>query len=109
IGAAYIDVDEWRDKPRRHRYVHGGFKGTKTRFSFYFPEKPNYQGRFIQYLEGGAGGHENLLAAGGYGESMNYNWLFDLCFDELGGFMCESNQGHFPGEGTGFDNGYELW
>ena len=24
----YIDVDEWRDKPARHRYIHGGFTGT---------------------------------------------------------------------------------
>ncbi|MES1222381.1 MAG: hypothetical protein ABUT20_43205, partial [Bacteroidota bacterium] len=22
----YIDLDEWRDKPVRHHYVHGGFK-----------------------------------------------------------------------------------
>jgi hypothetical protein len=35
----YIDIDEWRDKPVRHRYVHGGFKGTLTKFSFYFPSK----------------------------------------------------------------------
>ena len=35
----YVDVDEWREKPVRHRYVHGGFKGTETRFSFYFPPK----------------------------------------------------------------------
>ena len=33
----FIDVDEWRDEPVRHRYVHGGFEGTDTRFSFYFP------------------------------------------------------------------------
>ena len=33
----FIDVDEWRDKPMRHRYVHGGFKGNGARFSFYFP------------------------------------------------------------------------
>jgi len=26
----YIDIDEWRDAPVRHRYVHGGFKGTDT-------------------------------------------------------------------------------
>ena len=44
----YIDVDEWRDKPARHRYVHGGFKGTNARFSFYFPPKEQYQGRFFQ-------------------------------------------------------------
>ena len=34
VGAAYIDIDEWRDAPRPHRYVHGGFEGTHTRFPF---------------------------------------------------------------------------
>ncbi|MFN8355112.1 MAG: PKD domain-containing protein [Spirosomataceae bacterium] len=48
--APYIDIDEWRDKHVRHRYVHGGFKGTETRFSFYFPPKEQYQGRFFQYI-----------------------------------------------------------
>lgn len=48
--APYVDIDEWRDKPVRHRYVHGGFKGTETRFSFYFPTKEQYQGRFYQYV-----------------------------------------------------------
>ncbi len=46
----YIDIDEWRDAPVRHRYVHGGFKGTDTRFSFYFPAKDKYQGRFFQHF-----------------------------------------------------------
>lgn len=46
----YVDVDEWRDAPVRHRYVHGGFKGTDTRFSFYFPPKSQYQGRFFQHF-----------------------------------------------------------
>jgi bifunctional DNA-binding transcriptional regulator/antitoxin component of YhaV-PrlF toxin-antitoxin module len=46
----FIDVDEWREKPVRHHYVHGGFAGTETRFSFYFPEKEKYQGRFFQYI-----------------------------------------------------------
>ena len=46
----YVDVDEWRDKPVRHRYVHGGFKGTNARFSFYFPPKELYQGRFFQHV-----------------------------------------------------------
>jgi hypothetical protein len=50
FNAPYVDVDEWRDKPMRHRYVHGGFKGTDTRFSFYFPPKGNYTGRFFQYF-----------------------------------------------------------
>ena len=46
----FIDVDEWRTTPMRHRYVHGGFKGTDTRFSFYFPPKPQYVGHFFQYI-----------------------------------------------------------
>lgn len=46
----YVDVDEWRDAPVRHRYVHGGFKGTTTRFSVYFPPREQYQGRFFQYI-----------------------------------------------------------
>src|SRR6516225_3411980 len=50
LNEPYIDLDEWRDKPVRHRYVHGGFKGTETRFSFYLPPKERYQGRFFQYI-----------------------------------------------------------
>lgn len=46
----YVDIDEWRDAPVRHRYVHGGFKGTDTRFSFYLPPKGQYQGRFFQHI-----------------------------------------------------------
>lgn len=46
----YVDIDEWRSSPVRHRYVHGGFRGTKMRFSFYFPEKAKYEGRFFQYI-----------------------------------------------------------
>ena len=44
----YIDLAEWRDTPVRHRYVHGGFKSTDAKFSFYFPPKEQYQGRFFQ-------------------------------------------------------------
>lgn len=46
----YIDADEWRERPVRHRYIHGGFKGGEARFSFYFPVKENYSGRFFQYV-----------------------------------------------------------
>lgn len=46
----YVDIDEWRDAPVRHRYVHGGFRGSNTRFSFYFPPKEQYDGRFFQYI-----------------------------------------------------------
>ena len=46
----YLDLDEWREQPVRHRYVHGGFKGTEARFSIYFPPKEQYQGRFFQHI-----------------------------------------------------------
>ena len=46
----YADVDEWREHPVRHRYVHGGFTGTETRFSFYLPPPPLYEGRFFQHI-----------------------------------------------------------
>src|SRR6202012_1966857 len=63
FGKPFIDVDEWQDGQRKMRYIHGGFENTHTRFSFYFPPKAQYAGRFCQFLEGGAGGREHLLAA----------------------------------------------
>lgn len=46
----YVDIDEWRDAPVRHRYVHGGFRGTDTRFSLYLPPREQYRGRFFQHI-----------------------------------------------------------
>ena len=45
----YVDIDEDRGVPVPHRYVHGGFRGTDTRFSFYFPPTSGYEGRFFQH------------------------------------------------------------
>jgi hypothetical protein len=64
----YVDIDEWRDAPVRHRYVHGGFKGTDTKFSFYFPPREQYRGRFYQHITP-APDSENLaplIPAGSY-------------------------------------------
>jgi hypothetical protein len=47
FAQAYVQVNELRQQPVPHRYVHGGFKGTDARFSFYYPEKERYQGRFF--------------------------------------------------------------
>ncbi len=44
----YVDIDEQRNTPVPHRYIHGGFKGTDAKFSFYFPTREQYQGRFFQ-------------------------------------------------------------
>jgi hypothetical protein len=88
FGPAFVDVDEWRDAPVRHRYVHGGFERTDTRFSFYFPPPEQWQGRLLQTLEGGNGGHENT-AQGGVGT------MGGIAFAAASGaYLVESNQGH---------------
>ncbi|MEU1980361.1 PKD domain-containing protein [Nocardia sp. NPDC019395] len=50
FATPYIDIDEWRDLPAHHRYIHGGFTGTDTRFSLYFPPEQDYRGRFFQHI-----------------------------------------------------------
>ncbi|WP_207904661.1 PKD domain-containing protein [Novosphingobium sp. PhB165] len=46
----FVDLDEVRhDGTMAYRYVHGGFEGTDTRFSYYFPVD-GWQGRFFQYI-----------------------------------------------------------
>jgi hypothetical protein len=96
FGEPFIDVDEWRDQPVRHRYVHGGFAGTKTLFSFYFPEAAKYQRRFLHLLEGGAGGNENtaLLPFGFHSVEFAF---------ENGSYLVESNHGHSSGDYHGYD------
>ncbi len=92
----YMDIDEWRDEPVRHRYVHGGFKGTQARFSFYFPPKEQYENRFFQYIMP-MSGNENLAQAPDYPDpSYSLGFVF-----ESGGYFVESNLGRldmFPGD-----------
>jgi hypothetical protein len=105
FGRAFIDKDEWRDKPVRHRYLHGGFDGNHTRFSFYLPPQEKYQARILQYLEGGSGGNETFLAIP---NGLTLTW-HEFAYEELGAMLIESNQGHFPLEGTGFHNDLYLF
>ena len=93
----YVDADEWRDAPVRHRYVHGGFKGTDTRFSFYLPPKEQYQGRFFQHITpvpdnenlaqaAPAGGFNKIgssIAAGAYFVETNGGGKIDLAKGSL--------------------------
>lgn len=86
----YVDVDEWRDKPMRHRYVHGGFKGTEARFSLYFPPKERYQGRFFQYVTP-VPTSENAAIQDGAEESFDGSHLgFSL---DSGTYFVQTNQG----------------
>ncbi|MCR2783545.1 MULTISPECIES: hypothetical protein [unclassified Microbacterium] len=50
FGRAWVDIDEQRESPVAHRYVHGGFDSSDTRFSFYFPSPNAYEGRFFQHV-----------------------------------------------------------
>jgi hypothetical protein len=70
--------------------VHGGFEGTDTRFSFYFPAKETYRGRMFQPLEGAHAGHEDAFA-GPMGQMLGG---LQLIGERLGGYMVESNSGH---------------
>ena len=93
---AYVDVDEWRDEPGRHRYVHGGFEGTDARFSFYLPPTERYQGRFFQPLMPISGTEHAApsILAGMIGRTIEFAHA-------SGAYLVESNQGRtvmFPGE-----------
>ena len=96
FGAPFVDVDEERPTPLGHRYVHGGFEGTATRFSFYFP--PGCDRRFFHHLGGGLGGDEDssaspVYAVGGRSPIGRFNYAASR-----GGFFVESNQGHIGAE-----------
>jgi hypothetical protein len=90
----YVDKDEWRDKPVRHRYVHGGFKGTEARFSFYFPPKERYQGRFFQHITPVPASENLAQNRTGEDDSIGFSVA-------SGGYFVETNEGGmaalFPG------------
>jgi hypothetical protein len=99
FGPAYLDVDEWRDEPVRHRYVHGGFEGTDTRFSFYFPSPEAYRRRLISWIEGGQGGNEMTAA----GPVSGLGVMSSEFAASVGAILVESNQGHLGADLGGCD------
>ncbi|GAA3605612.1 hypothetical protein GCM10022419_108030 [Nonomuraea rosea] len=95
FGKPYVDVDEWRDAPVRHRYVHGGFEGTETRFSIYFPPADRYEGRFFQHITPVP--QSEHLAPGLTGQEDKIGFAFDS-----GAYFLETNGGGASG-GPGSD------
>jgi hypothetical protein len=86
LANATIDVDEWRDAPVRHRYIHGGFKDSELLFSLYFPPAEQYRGRFFQPLQA-VSGNENVAP-------MAMSQANGVGFAAAsGGYLVESNQG----------------
>ena len=96
----YIDVEEWRDKPVRHYYIHGGFKGTEidgtneARFCFYFPEKLKYEERFYQYVS--AAPEDERMCENQTGADDKINFIVSH-----GAYYVVTNQGGFVTGGDG--------
>jgi hypothetical protein len=86
FGEPFIDVDEHREHPVPHRYVHGGFTSGDTRFSFYFPAADTYEGRFFQHVTP-VPQSENL-AQQARGEEDKITFTF-----ASGGYFVETNGG----------------
>ncbi|HZC15516.1 MAG TPA: hypothetical protein VE309_02030 [Caulobacteraceae bacterium] len=82
----FIDLDEWRDAPVRHRYLHGGFKGTELLFSLYFPPPDQYDGRFFQPLQAVSGSENSAPMAMHQASGIGFAVA-------SGGYLVESNQG----------------
>ncbi len=93
----YVDVDEWRDTPVRHRYVHGGFRDTLTRFSIYLPPEGSYQRRFFQHITP-VPDNENLAQHQAPGEQNKIGFSLDS-----GAYLLETNGGGVFG-GYGADD-----
>lgn len=85
----YIDIDEWREGAVHFHYVHGGFEGTDTRFSFYFPRKEDYAGRFFHFMAPAQGSEDAAMRA--YGEDSKI--AFALTH---GAYFVETNMGVAP-------------
>lgn len=82
----YVDVDEWRESPVRHRYIHGGFEGTLTRFCFYYPPQETYVKRFFQHVSPFVGDEK----AAQYQEGIEDKISFAV---KHGSYLVESNLG----------------
>jgi hypothetical protein len=88
----YVDNDEWRDTPIRHRHVHGGFKGTDCLFSFYFPPKEQYGGRFFQPVFAMPGSEKMVQVPPGQRDIFGHASLIGFAAAS-GAYLIESNQG----------------
>jgi hypothetical protein len=93
----FIDLDEWRNEPVRHRYVHGGFTDTDLRFSIYFPPPERYEGRFFQPLMAVSGTENAATMPPMMGAMIGAMIPFAI---DSGAYLVESNQGRtvmYPG------------
>ncbi len=83
----YIDIEEKRKEG--YLYVHGGFKGTLLKFSFFFPEKKDYKGRFFQYMSPVQGSEDAAIGREGMEDRIRFA-------NTHGAYYIESNMGANP-------------
>jgi hypothetical protein len=88
----FIDVDEWRDTPVRHRYVHGGFKGTDALYSMYLPPKEQFKGRFFQPIGAVSGNEKSAQQPSPLSTVTQENSTIGFAAAS-GGYLVESNLG----------------
>lgn len=90
----YIDIDEPRTDPVEHRYVHGGFADTQTRFSLYLPSAERYEGRFFQHITPVPLSEHLAQAATGQEDRITFA-------HDSGAFFVETNGGADADQGPG--------
>ncbi len=86
FSAPYIDEEVWKEAEVPYYYVHGGFEGTYLKFSYFYPEKESYEGRFFQFMAP-AEGSENA-SIGRKGEEDKITFAITH-----GAYFVESNMG----------------
>lgn len=100
----FIDLEEdrkwtlWNGRTLPYHYCHGGFEGTNVKFSYCFPMKEAYTGRFFQYLSPFPGPDEEMASFDKKGENDKIG--FTLLH---GAYFVESNMGSAAMFGPGSD------
>ena len=90
----FIDVEEIRSRTQADgseisfRYVHGGFTGTSVKFSYCFPRRDAFKGRFFQYLSPFPGPDEELSSL----TKTGVDDVISFCLQN-GAYFVESNMG----------------
>ncbi|MGN1021842.1 MAG: hypothetical protein ACI4O7_15875 [Aristaeellaceae bacterium] len=89
-----IDRDEWQERHLVNgqtipmRWIHGCFEGTAVKFSFFFPPRERYEGRFYQYLSPFPGPDEEMASIGRVGVNDAIGFALSR-----GAYFVETNMG----------------